>query len=152
LLIHHQGKKKEGTPQAGHRHRGSSSFADVPDGSLSLSPHGLIGNMLTLDFEMRNVEAPPRMDLERDNETMRCSYMGEAKKEERFPLEGFLEALGEFKDLSATELKDELAKRFNSSPRTISNKLRELVKAKRIKSIKKGKFTNYIIEEVKNEE
>jgi hypothetical protein len=101
---------------------------------------------------MRNVEAPPRMDLERDNETMRCSYMGEAKKEERFPLEGFLEALGEFKDLSATELKDELAKRFNSSPRTISNKLRELVKAKRIKSIKKGKFTNYIIEEVKNEE
>lgn len=52
LLIHHQGKKSEHSgSQPGHSHRGSSSFGDVPDASLSLIKRG---SCLTLKGEFRN--------------------------------------------------------------------------------------------------
>jgi hypothetical protein len=60
ILIHHQGKKYEGgdSHQAGQKHRGSSAFADVPDGSISLSRKN-DGN-ITLSTEFRNrAEADP---------------------------------------------------------------------------------------------
>lgn len=54
VLIHHQGKRGEKTSSStpGHSHRGSSAFADVPDGSLSLTkkPDGTF----TLHAELRN--------------------------------------------------------------------------------------------------
>jgi hypothetical protein len=60
MLIHHQGKKFEGgeSRQAGQKHRGSSAFADVPDGSISLERKS--DGTITLSTEFRNrAEADP---------------------------------------------------------------------------------------------
>lgn len=65
LLIHHQGKKAERSDrQTGHRARGSSALADVPDGSWSLERTA--GGHLTLYFEMRNRPAPEALTLKVD--------------------------------------------------------------------------------------
>jgi len=51
LLIHHQGKRNEANANVGHGHRGSSSFADVPDSSLCLFRKS---KGLSLHAEFRN--------------------------------------------------------------------------------------------------
>lgn len=80
LLIHHQGKRSEGSSnsQPGHKHRGSSSFADVPDMSISLSK--LQGNSLQLSFECRNIKTPDDLKLIRDETTNRHQVIGELVK------------------------------------------------------------------------
>jgi len=67
LLIHHQGKRGEASSnaQTGHRARGSSSFADVPDGSISLSRSG--NRSLKMSFEFRNRETPNPIEILSDN-------------------------------------------------------------------------------------
>lgn len=57
ILVHHQGKKFEHSEgkQAGQKHRGSSSFADVPDGSISLSK--IDEQTIALSSEFRNRES-----------------------------------------------------------------------------------------------
>lgn len=64
LLIHHQGKKGEmDSKQVGHRHRGSSAFADVPDGSISLQKTPTKGQA-TISFELRNSDAVEPITLQ----------------------------------------------------------------------------------------
>lgn len=67
ILVHHQGKKGEGSSnsQTGHKARGSSSFADVPDGSISISRCG--SRTLKMSFEFRNRETPNPIELITDN-------------------------------------------------------------------------------------
>lgn len=67
ILVHHQGKRGEGSSnsQTGHKARGSSAFADVPDGSISLSRCGT--STLKMSFEFRNRETPNPIDIISDN-------------------------------------------------------------------------------------
>jgi hypothetical protein len=64
-LVHHQGKKGESDGrQTGHQHRGSSAFADVPDGSWSITRQK--GGLTQLSFELRNGPAPEPITIECD--------------------------------------------------------------------------------------
>ncbi len=64
LLIHHQGKRGEGfTPSSpSHSHRGSSSFGDVPDASISMIRKG--GNTLNIKADFRNRPALNPIDFQ----------------------------------------------------------------------------------------
>lgn len=101
LLIHHQGKKGESfSSNAGHACRGSSSFADVPDCSVSMSRdkagyslRGIFRNRAPLEdlrlafddrtFTFHPTEAPPKKVKTRDLiiQEIRDSQGGLTKKE-----------------------------------------------------------------------
>lgn len=66
ILVHHQGKRGESDGrQTGHQHRGSSAFADVPDGSWSLSKFKESG--VHLSFELRNSTPLESLSIELDS-------------------------------------------------------------------------------------
>lgn len=68
LLIHHQGKKNDhSSGQVGHSHRGSSSFGDVPDASLSLSKKD---KNVILKGEFRNRAPLEPLEYSIDSETL----------------------------------------------------------------------------------
>ena len=66
VLIHHQGKRSEKSSgsQPGHKHRGSSALADVPDASWSLEKTKE-KDLLKLSFEMRNHEPLDTLKIKR---------------------------------------------------------------------------------------
>ncbi len=77
LLIHHQGKRNESVGQVGHSHRGSSSFGDVPDSSLSLSKKD---RTLMLKGEFRNRAPRSPIEYSLDEETFIFKLLSQTVK------------------------------------------------------------------------
>ena len=80
LLIHHQGKANENgrSGKTGFMHRGSSVFADIPDGAMSLNRENPA--CLKLSFEFRNRPSPEPIAVN-VNEDFHFSYSGETLSE-----------------------------------------------------------------------
>jgi hypothetical protein len=81
LLIHHQGKRGEGySSHAGHACRGSSSFADVPDSSISLTKDK---GSFCLKAIFRNRPSIEGISLAFDDKTMMFTAIGESHKPQK---------------------------------------------------------------------
>lgn len=78
LVIHHQGKRNENQgSQPGHNHRGSSSFADVPDTSFSLSRRD---TNLVLKCEFRNRSSVSPIEYNFDPKSFQFKLLGPSIK------------------------------------------------------------------------
>jgi KaiC/GvpD/RAD55 family RecA-like ATPase len=144
LLIHHQGKRNENAPtsRTGHKHRGSSSFADVPDGSLSLEKND--EKTLKLSFEFRNRETPDPILLTQDKETMHFNYEGGAPPEK----EDYPKLIADFLipwkcGLQTYLLVDEMVSQLGKSERSVQNYISNALKRGLIKKIGEGKRVLY---------
>lgn len=147
LLIHHQGKRGELNTgkQVGHTHRGSSSFADVPD--LSMSLRRTSKNGCELSFECRNIEAPEPIPLRLNNETL----IFETSSKTIFAQDPFqhatsmamtiLEVSGG--ELSQPELSKQMRKALNKSETTIKGYLKRFREEQKFTVTKNGN-TNFI--------
>jgi KaiC/GvpD/RAD55 family RecA-like ATPase len=145
LMIHHQGKSKESNSQTGHKHRGSSSFADAPDGSWSLQRSGG-GDLLTLHFEMRNIEAPGPYQVRMDSDTLRFEITQKIKTtNEGISFIDITEFITENPGLAATKLKEELSSLYNIGVKTIGNKLSDAVHAGVLHKKKEGRVIKYYL-------
>jgi hypothetical protein len=141
LLIHHQGKFKEGTSsQTGHKHRGSSSFADVPDGSLSLkrtSPEEAV-----LSCEMRNVKDPGDIKLVLDG--MQWHYRNEASAR---PLNSTIvgEVLEREGEMIYSDLIDEIMEEYAISKRMAQKFISQALKRNSVEKRKEGRKSYYSV-------
>lgn len=141
LLIHHQGKGGGGASQVGHKARGSSSFADVPDGSWSMSK-GSDPKTATLSFELRNVETPLPIQLILD-ENLTWQSNGFANETNNLTIDSIADFLSEEGELSAGELVSRLEQLHGVSKRTIQNKIKLSEDAGKIQGHRKGKNKFY---------
>ena len=124
LLIHHQGKSKERGGQVGHKARGSSSFADVPDANIELSRTSE-PNILKLSFEMRNIATPDPIKLQFDADRGRHILVDApdraSERDSAFKLAEILEANGE---MSRDALIAIFTNQANVRPRTAADRIK----------------------------
>jgi hypothetical protein len=145
LMIHHQGKKREFGAQTGHKHRGSSSFADVPDGSWSLQKSSS-SEFLTLSLEMRNIEAPGPFQLNLDKDSLRFKVMQVLKQHDGgISVKDIIEYVSENPGKGATELKDALSLMYEISARSVGTRLGEALKMKKIFRKRDGRSLKYFL-------
>lgn len=142
LLIHHQGKGVANNNQVGHKHRGSSSLADVPDGSWSLNK-SQDNKKATLSFELRNHQSPLPMRLTL-GEDLRWRSDGFTDPESTILtvqiVKQELETLGE---VTSKVLVDHLTTNFQLSKKTVQNKIKDAVRAKALLFRKDGRNKFY---------
>jgi len=141
LLIHHQGKigEKSDRRQTGHQHRGSSSFADVPDGSWSLMKKNDEDNHATLSFELRNAKSPPTLRLKIDSYLWWKSE-GEERKlngEEEAEIIAGLILPGE--KVSKKELQKRINEALGKKSRTADKLIKRATEYGKVYSIKDGR-------------
>jgi hypothetical protein len=123
LLTHHHGKGSgEGLSTAAHRNRGSSCFADWPDTLLTLTFEGAEKAVVRLDFTLRNAEEPEPLAFCRNPATLWFEPVpgyefGAKGRNKRISPTDVADLLGD-RSLFYTPLAEELAKRFDVSPRT----------------------------------
>lgn len=136
ILIHHQGKKFEHTEgrQAGQKHRGSSAFADVPDGSISLSK----SDEQTIEFcsEFRNRESLESMTIKFIDQKFSVGD-SKAKKVDTVS-EAILEILKDRGgNASRGDIIDDMQtiKSITKSNRTIDSRLKQLLAKGLIKKV-----------------
>ena len=148
LLIHHQGKGSNSN-QPGFQHRGSSSFADVPDGSWSLKKAD-DDKMANIKFELRNLEAPKPMQLYLCEDlkwvdTGIAVFEKKSLQTEDIPsvLESYLDGL------CSGQLSKLLANQFNVSERTALEKMKKAKTLGLITTFKEGKKVIYKVEHMK---
>lgn len=146
LLVHHQGKKSEtGSTQTGHRARGSSSFADVPDASWSLESVGEPG-FATLSIEARNIEAPGPFKCFRDPETLKWRIVeglpgGQVNK---VTIDNLVNYVKENEGISAGKLAGDLSVLLDAAKRSVQEKMSLAVKSGRLRKTKgKGNSVSY---------
>jgi len=143
LMIHHQGKSRENGSQTGNKHRGSSSFADAPDGSWSLQRSGA-SDFLTLNFEMRNIEAPGPYQVKMDKENLRFTITQKIKEANNgISFDDITEFVSEKPNLTATQLKEQMAQMYDVSTKTIANKLIDAVNGGILHRKKEGRVIKY---------
>jgi hypothetical protein len=139
VLVHHQGKRREGEMQTGHKHRGSSSFADVPDGSLSLNRS--TDYTASLDCEFRNIESPGNMKLMLENLNWKFDSVIEDKKKLTFIQ--VKETLSEVKEIGYTEFVDLLKEKYSVSKRKAQEQISYSFNNGQIFKKKKGRNAIY---------
>jgi hypothetical protein len=139
LLIHHQGKRKEDSGQTGHKHRGSSSFADVPDGSLSLKK--IDKDTAVLDFELRNLETPDSIKL--NLQDLQWTFHSSNTEQLKISIDDISDFLASEGELSYTSLAKGVADKTGTSERLVKDKIAQARKSGRILFRKEGKNTYY---------
>lgn len=140
LLIHHQGKGGGTSANVGHRHRGSSSLADVPDANWSLNKTS-DPKVSTLSLELRNEESPLPMKIIRGDD-LRFSYDGYAM-EVKATVDSISEILEESGELTSSDLNKIIRDKFDVSKRTAQNKINDAKEANLIRERKDGKNVFY---------
>ena len=140
LLIHHQGKGGGTSANVGHRHRGSSSLADVPDANWSLNKTS-DPKVSTLSLELRNEESPFPMKIIMGDD-LRFSYDGHAM-EVKATADSVGELLEEYHELTSSVLNQLIRNKFNVSKRTAQNKINDAKEANLILERKDGKNVFY---------
>jgi hypothetical protein len=140
VLVHHQGKKREDGGQTGHKTRGSSSFADVPDGNLSL--RRVSTENAILEFEMRNIQSPNSMELIlKDN--LSWEYFGDVAEPQSLTTSNVEDFLNKNGEKSYEVLSVGLSTEYGVSLRTAQSKISEAERTKKIFKRKEGKFSFY---------
>jgi hypothetical protein len=149
FLIHHQGKYGEKTDrrQTGHHHRGSSAFADVPDGSWSLtSANSDAGIQASLSFELRNFEPVDALRLGRKSKSILWSVV-EAEKvvSAKEDAELIIEIVSENQGINKDKLKELLAKKRKRgfASRSADDKIQKAMMAGLIKALREGNEVHY---------
>lgn len=144
ILIHHQGKRSEGSGsrQVGHKHRGSSAFADVPDSSWSLE-RTKEKDVFTLSFEMRNHQPIDPITLRRD-----CNLKWEALKTEvnlvdHFTTEDIFKLFKEEQEISSSELRMQVMDLSGLKDRAAISLINKAVKFGRLVKRREGKNVFY---------
>lgn len=150
LMIHHQGKSKENNSQTGHKHRGSSSFADAPDGSWSLN--NIEGSTSKkLSFEMRNIEAPGPFKCQLSKETLIWRIVGEFEESSAQNLleyEDLIEHIQSNEGLKASELIEDMIENYAVGKRTVQKIITKAYKQKLIYKKKDGRIVRYYSNEM----
>jgi hypothetical protein len=139
LLVHHQGKAGETNGrQTGHRARGSSALADVPDNSWSLRK---AGEEHMLAFEFRNL--PPRdpLRLHFDKSHVWSSFGVEPVQAGKG--QSVIELISGFGEISRVNLISEAKLRFGISERTLDSILMDAVRQGSIARRLEGKAAIY---------
>lgn len=145
LLIHHQGKKSEtGSTQTGHRARGSSSFADVPDASWSLEATSEPG-FARLSIEARNIESPGPFKCFKDPETLKWRVVEhlQSSHENKVSIDAVIDYVKENEGISSGSLADQLSALLGASKRSVQSKMKEAIEANKLKKEKEGNKTFY---------
>lgn len=143
LLIHHQGKRSEGSTgrQAGHMHRGSSAFADVPDASWSLE-RTKEKEIFKLNIEARNHHEIGPLRIKRD-ERFRWDLLSyEGGQSNHVTTDSILEVLSD-KRLSNKELIVEINSTLGISERKANTLIKDAVALKKLNREKDGKNVYY---------
>ncbi len=130
LLIHHQGKGGEASSSksAGHRARGSSAFADVPDTSLSLVRNG---EKVELMFEARNM-APRenvRLALNKDSMWWEIENQPKDQKAKSVSIEELLKVVEETPGINRAQLDAKLKTLYSIGTTTIGKRINEALEA-----------------------
>ena len=150
LMIHHQGKNREGGQQTGHKARGSSSFADAPDASWSLEK--IEGTSeARLNFEMRNVQAPGPFVCAQNPFNLRWSIIRDIKEKNGTPMFSELtivEHIKEHPGLKNGEIIDDMVHNFGVSKRKIQKMLASSIDKGKILKKKNGRNFHYFINEM----
>lgn len=149
LLIHHQGKRSElSASQPGHNHRGSSSFADVPDASLSLSKKN---QSLILKGEFRNRESLEPVEYTFDNKSFEFALQGPVTK--RPTAREFILLALENPDQekrTAPYLKAKLKHETGLGPESFNKAIQQLKIEEKIEAFGRLKGTYYSLKENSN--
>lgn len=149
LMIHHQGKSKEGGVQTGHKHRGSSSFADAPDGSWSLN-HVEGCTYTKLSFEMRNIESPGPFKCRLQKETLTWEIEGEFEEKSAnnfVETNDFVEHVKENEGLTTSELIADMVDNFGVGKRTVQKQLKMAYKGNHLFKKKFGRQVRHFSNE-----
>lgn len=142
LLIHHQGKSTSNSHQVGHKHRGSSSFADVPDGSWSMA-RTKDDKIAQLAFELRNQESPDRLQIMLD-ENMAWKSTGMTIVEPKIVTSNDIaQLLLENGELNSGDLQKLISNTFNVGKSTAIKNIKNAEKLNIIFSRKDGKCIYY---------
>lgn len=149
LLIHHQGKGVANNNQVGHKHRGSSSLADVPDGSWSLNK-SQDNQKATLSFELRNHQSPLPMRLTLGKDLRWLSDGFTDIESTALTVQIVKEESSTLGEVTSKELVDHLMAKFQLSKKTVQNKIKDAVRAKALHFRKDGrnKFYTSALEQV----
>lgn len=151
LLIHHQGKKRERGSQTGHKARGSSSFADAPDGSWSLQKSST-GDYLTLHFEMRNIESPGPFQLKQNKENLTFKIVGALEQiDDNLNFGDIKNFILQNPNLYSSDIQKELSQIFGVSIKTVQRRLKEAVLHEEITKRREGRNIIYSIKGETNE-
>lgn len=143
VIVHHQGKSNNGGKQIGHAHRGSSSFADVPDGSLSLNPTNE-SRVAKLSFELRNSESHEPIEIKL-NDDCKWEYVGISRKVNSLTAQDIRDVVKEKPGLIAKELKEIILNEFDVKARTIDKKLADARRLKYVFNKKVGRNVHYYL-------
>jgi hypothetical protein len=146
ILIHHQGKMGEhSSRQTGHKHRGSSSFADVPDGSWSLNKKQDDNDCAVLSFELRNLKCPTPMSIKLDD-NLQWAYVGEEwslSAEEKS--EELASLLDDGEGVTKEQFQDLIFEKLGKKSRTADTLIRNAIKRKAIVTVKDGKVVKHFL-------
>ena len=143
LLIHHQGKGGENIGgQTGHRARGSSALADVPDNLVSLGRTKTKG-VLTLSSEFRNMPSLATIQINL-SERLEWSILGEAPESEIKESE-VTAILRENGETGREELIKLFCQRTGLKERMAEEKIRSALQADAIAKRKAGRKVFYSI-------
>jgi hypothetical protein len=131
LVIHHQGKKHESDGrQVGHRHRGSSAIADVPDGSLSFQRTST-EKQAVLSGELRNHESPSNLILQID-EFLWWSCINVGSLGNQKPTYSLKDMLGENEFINRGELIQRFMNTYDRGERTAQQFISEMIRGGKI--------------------
>jgi len=125
FLIHHQGKPREGNSgQVGHKARGSSAFADVPDSTWSIERKD---GECVIRFEMRNDASPDPIRIKLNADTGRFDVVGEYILPKNGSVSDLVELLTPIGS-TRMELIGEYTNAFGLSKRTAESRISEAIK------------------------
>lgn len=142
LLIHHQGKKNEGftSPSPSHSHRGSSSFGDVPDASISMIRKGV--NTLNIKADFRNRPALNPIDFRMtENDLDFQLIQATGKTADRSPVEILKSLFGEHESNKclSSALRKKFCDRTGLSDSMFNKLLKQLKDAGQLASDRHGR-------------
>lgn len=141
LLVHHQGKRgeKSSNRQTGHQSRGSSSIADVPDGTWSLDRRDLTGTAI-LSFELRNHKAPSAIQLTLSDNWWKS--LGSVHHES-LTVGAVVSAIAVQPEIKKTQLIVSLRQKYNVSQRTVESRIKSALEQRLVVEQRNGREKTY---------
>jgi RecA-family ATPase len=150
LMIHHQGKSREGGQQTGHKARGSSSFADAPDASWTMEKiEGSSG--IRLSFETRNISSPGPYLCEQNLFNLRWTITKKIDETNNSPTLTYKEIVEHVKDhegLMNKEILEDMVNNYGMSKRSTQKALAYAVSKEKLFKKKFGRNMRYFSNEM----
>lgn len=141
IIVHHH--TKQAKKQAGARQlRGSSVLFDYGDSYLSLSPIGKNRGAVWLNFELRNAESPPLMQIKK-NLNLWYEVKSIVGQKKNFSMDTIVETLRGLggRGIAQNKLVEAVIKAHGASEATIRREIQKAIKAKCIAKQQAGKHS-----------